>query len=54
MRVATQDPKLASAPGHAPSGTLAEKLEAMVKLGQANSRMKDFCDLAVLSQAFAF
>jgi len=33
---------------------VAEKLEAMVKLGQANTRMKDFYDLAVLSQTFAF
>jgi predicted nucleotidyltransferase component of viral defense system len=33
---------------------VAEKLEAMVKLGQANSRMKDFYDLAVLSQRFDF
>lgn len=33
---------------------VAEKLEAMVQLGQANSRMKDFYDLAVLSQSFAF
>ncbi len=33
---------------------VAEKLEAMVKLGQANSRMKDFYDLAVLSQTFSF
>ena len=33
---------------------VAEKLEAMVKLGQANSRMKDFYDLVVLSQMFAF
>jgi predicted nucleotidyltransferase component of viral defense system len=33
---------------------IAEKLEAMVKLGQANSRMKDFYDIAVLSQTFAF
>ena len=33
---------------------VAEKLEAMVKLGQANTRMKDFYDLAALSQAFAF
>lgn len=33
---------------------VAEKLEAMVKLGQANSRMKDLYDLAVLSQTFAF
>jgi hypothetical protein len=33
---------------------VAEKLEAMVKLGQANSRMKDFYDLVVLSQTFDF
>lgn len=33
---------------------VAEKLEAMFKLGHANSRMKDFYDLAVLSQTFAF
>ncbi len=33
---------------------VAEKLEAMVKLDQANSRMKDFYDLIVLSQMFAF
>jgi hypothetical protein len=33
---------------------VAEKLEATVKLGLANSRMKDFYDLAVLSRLFAF
>jgi hypothetical protein len=33
---------------------VAEKLEAMVKLGMANSRMKDFYDLAVLARSFAF
>jgi predicted nucleotidyltransferase component of viral defense system len=33
---------------------VAEKLEAMVKLGQANTRMKDLYDLAALSQTFAF
>jgi hypothetical protein len=33
---------------------VAEKLEAMVKLGLANSRMKDFYDLVVLSRQFAF
>lgn len=32
----------------------AEKLEAIVKLGIANSRMKDFYDLEVLSRTFAF
>ena len=33
---------------------VAEKLEAMVKLGIANTRMKDFYDLDVLSQTFPF
>jgi predicted nucleotidyltransferase component of viral defense system len=33
---------------------VAEKLEAMVKLGMANSRMKDFYDIAVLAGSFAF
>jgi hypothetical protein len=33
---------------------VAEKFEAMVKLGVANSRMKDFYDLWVMAQRFAF
>jgi predicted nucleotidyltransferase component of viral defense system len=33
---------------------VAEKFEAMVKLGIANSRMKDFYDLWVLAQRFKF
>jgi hypothetical protein len=33
---------------------IAEKFEAMVKLGMANSRMKDFHDLRALSQLFQF
>jgi predicted nucleotidyltransferase component of viral defense system len=33
---------------------VAEKLEAMVQLGIANSRMKDFYDLVVLSRMFEF
>jgi len=33
---------------------VAEKLEAMVKLGMANSRMKDFHDLRALSELFPF
>jgi hypothetical protein len=33
---------------------VAEKLEAMVKLGIANSRMKDFFDLSVLARSFGF
>ena len=34
--------------------TIAEKFEAMVRLGAANSRMKDFWDVAALSQEFEF
>lgn len=34
--------------------SVAEKFEAMVKLGPANSRMKDFWDIAVLAQEFDF
>ena len=33
---------------------VAEKFEAMVKLGIANSRMKDFYDLWVLAREFEF
>jgi hypothetical protein len=33
---------------------VAEKSEAMVKLGIANSRMKDFFDLSVLARSFGF
>ena len=33
---------------------VAEKLEALVKLGIANTRMKDFYDLEILSRRFAF
>ena len=33
---------------------VAEKFEAMVKLGMANSRMKDFYDLWVLAKRFEF
>jgi nucleotidyltransferase AbiEii toxin of type IV toxin-antitoxin system len=33
---------------------VAEKFEAMVKLGQLNSRLKDFFDLWVLSRQFEF
>ena len=33
---------------------VAEKFEAIVKLGMANSRMKDFYDLWVLAQRFEF
>jgi len=33
---------------------IAEKLEAMTQLGMANSRMKDFYDIAVLAREFEF
>jgi predicted nucleotidyltransferase component of viral defense system len=33
---------------------VAEKLEAMVQLGMANSRMKDFYDLLVMARTFSF
>lgn len=33
---------------------VAEKFEAMVKLGEANSRMKDFYDIWTLSRSFEF
>jgi len=33
---------------------VAEKFEAMVKLGELNSRMRDFFDVWVLSQGFVF
>ncbi len=33
---------------------VAEKLEALVKLGLANSRMKDFYDLLVIARTFPF
>lgn len=33
---------------------VSEKLEAMVQLGMANSRMKDFYDVAVLARDFDF
>ena len=34
--------------------SIAEKFEAMVKLGTVNTRMKDFYDVWALSQTFAF
>lgn len=44
-------PKLLAYPRES---VIAEKFEAMVKLGIANSRMKDFYDLWKLSRDFAF
>ena len=37
-----------------PETVVAEKLEALVSLGVANSRMKDFFDLWAISRTFAF
>ena len=37
-----------------PQTVVAEKLEAMVRFGIANSRMKDFFDLAAISNHFEF
>ena len=34
--------------------SIAEKLETMVKFGMLNSRMKDFCDIWLLSRQFDF
>ena len=44
-------PKLKAYPKES---VVAEKFEAIVKLGMANSRMKDFYDLWVLAQRFEF
>ena len=40
--------------GYTMESTIAEKFQAMVKLGVLNSRMKDFCDIWMLSHAFDF
>jgi predicted nucleotidyltransferase component of viral defense system len=40
--------------GYSRESTIAEKFEAMAKLGILNSRMKDFFDLWLLSRAFDF
>jgi hypothetical protein len=44
-------PKLLTYP---PETVVAEKFEAIVKLGMANSRMKDFYDLHFIAQTFSF
>ena len=46
-----QAPKLHAYPRET---VVAEKVEAMVQLGMANSRMKDFYDVALLSRIFEF
>ena len=40
--------------GYSMESTIAEKFEAMVKLGALNSRMKDFFDIWLLSRQFDF
>lgn len=40
--------------GYSKESTIAEKFEAMVKLGTLNSRMKDFFDIWLLSRQFNF
>jgi len=40
--------------GYSRESTIAEKFEAMVKLDQINSRMKDFYDIWLLSRSFDF
>lgn len=47
----TPAPKIRAYPRYT---MVAEKLEAMVRLGLANSRMKDFYDIWLLSTLFAF
>jgi predicted nucleotidyltransferase component of viral defense system len=39
---------------YAPETVIAEKFQAMVALGRANSRMKDFYDIWILSRTFRF
>lgn len=40
--------------GYPKESVIAEKFEAMVKLGQLNSRMKDFFDIYTLANQFGF
>jgi predicted nucleotidyltransferase component of viral defense system len=40
--------------GYARETVIAEKFQAMVALGRANSRMKDFYDIWILSRSFSF
>jgi predicted nucleotidyltransferase component of viral defense system len=39
---------------YAPETVIAEKFQAMVALGRANSRMKDFYDIWILTKTFSF
>jgi hypothetical protein len=40
--------------GYTPESMIAEKFQAMIKLGELNSRMKDFYDIWLLSNQFDF
>lgn len=40
--------------GYTPESMIAEKFQAMIKLGELNSRMKDFYDIWLLSKQFDF
>jgi len=40
--------------GYTRESAIAEKVEAMIKLGEINSRMKDFFDIWLLSRGFPF
>ncbi len=40
--------------GYARETVVAEKFQAMVALGRANTRMRDFYDIWVLGRSFAF
>jgi predicted nucleotidyltransferase component of viral defense system len=40
--------------GYSRESVIAEKFEAMIKLGEVNSRMKDFYDIWLLSRQFDF
>jgi hypothetical protein len=45
---------MASVRAYTPYTALAEKIEAMAVLGEANSRTKDYHDLAILSRSLGF
>ena len=45
---------MASVRAYTPYTTVAEKLESIAELGEANSRLKDYYDLALLPRALAF
>lgn len=57
--ILSEFPPLLAGPGptvqaYCPETVIAEKFNAMVELGMANSRMKDYYDIWMLSQSFTF